>query len=287
MIYVNQRFTYTPAVDLNTTLSDVVVKSSNEELLEIKNNTIIPKKIGDLVITVKETHSDLSVQYRIKVRNHVVLNEKKAFAISGFYDFDAETNTLTIINGDSVTVRYNFDKSSTYRMTTYEMSDESVALIGTDGTITPLKVGQTTLKMIVKDELSMHAENTINIVIVRKNFIQNMHDFLIKVRKGIGHFGAFMVLGLFAAVTYFMFFRKEMFLFGLGINLSSGYFFAALTEEIQRHTPGRTAAMSDVVIDFRGYIIGVAVVTGIILIVATIKFFVRRHKKKSEENNNK
>ena len=278
-LYMKKTIKFKALLDDSTTLSYVTVKSSSE-ILTIKNNTLIPNAIGDAIISVKEQYSDLSKLYKVKIRNLVTIDEKKAFVISGFYNYDVETNTLTIVNGDSVTVRYNFDSSSTYRTVDYHIEDENIATIGTDGMITPVKVGETILTMTVQDEMSIHATASINIKIIRKDFIENMHDFLLAVRKAIGHFGAFAVLGIFATITYFMFFRKDMFPFGLGINITTGYFFAVLTEEIQRHTPGRNATMSDVVIDFRGYILSVVVITTIIIIVALIKLLVRFIKKK-------
>ena len=280
IIYINQQLTYSVVLDKETTLSQVSVKSSNTECLEIKNNTLIPKKIGDTVVSVKDKYSDLMTQYRIKVRNLVLINEKKAFLFYGLYDYNVETNTLYIVNGDWAQVRFNFDKTTTYRTVKYTIGDESIAVVGKDGTVTPIMVGNTTLTMDVSDELSNHATSTINIVVVRRNFIQNMTEFLRQVRKALGHFGAFAMLGILGTIVFYMFFRKDMFPFGLAMNISVGYFVAALTEEIQRFTPGRAAKMSDVVIDMRGYYIGAAFVLIILAIIWGIKLLVRLIKKK-------
>ena len=209
-----------------------------------------------------------------------MINEKKAFLFYGLYDYNVETNTLYIVNGDWAQIRFNFDKTTTYRTVKYTISDESIAVVGKDGTVTPIMVGNTTLTMDVSDELSNHATSTINIVVVRRNFIQNMTEFLRQVRKALGHFGAFAMLGILGTIVFCMFFRKDMFPFGLAMNISVGYFVAALTEEIQRFTPGRAAKMSDVVIDMRGYYIGAAFVLIILAIFWGIKLLVRLIKKK-------
>ena len=284
-IYVNQTLTYKAILDAETTLSSVSVKSSNE-CVEIKNNTVIPKKIGETVIYVKDKYSGLMTEYKVKVRNRVVINEKKVYLIYGICSFDVETNTLSIVNGDYAQVRYNFDTGTTFRKVNYKIEDESIAVVGQDGMITPKKVGQTTLTMEIHDELSSHATSTINVVVVRRNFIQNMTEFLRQVRKALGHFGAFAMLGILGTIAFFMFFRKDLYLFGQAISISIGYFVAALTEEIQRHTAGRAAKMSDVVIDMRGYFIGVAIVTIVLALIFGIKLLIKvikKHKAKKAE----
>ena len=286
IVYIKSSLKYSVTLDDRTTKSDVTIETSDDEIIEIKNNTINMVKLGDASITIKENESGLSKTYQLKVRNKVVINPTKAFIISGIYEYDAESNVLTITNGNSVVVRLNIDKSSTYNKVNYSIDNTDVALIGNDGTITPVAVGETTLRMTIQDELSILTTSEITVKIIKKNFIEITRDYMIAIRKGLGHFGAFAILAIFGTIAFYMFFRKELFAFGEILNFLSAFGLAYLTEHIQRFTPGRWSLYSDVILDFEGYSLMAGFVSVIILLIAGIKFLVRFLKKRKAVANN-
>ena len=270
-------------VDAKATKSDIII-TAQSDIVSIKNNVVTPVSVGDVQVSVMDTYSQISRSFIIKVRNKVAVDENSAFTISGVFEYSAETNTLTIINGNSVKIRYNFAGGTTYKETTYVSSNEKVATVGQDGTITPIKVGKTVLKMEVRDDMSIHLSSEVTIKIIKKNFVQNVEEFMKTVRKLVGHFGAFAVLGFFSTMTYFMFFRKELFPIGVAVNFSTGFAYAAFTEWVQTMTPGRAGLFSDVLIDFYGFLLTAGAITLIILIAWLITLLVKkiRNKKQNE-----
>ena len=76
------------------------------------------------------------------------------------------------------------------------------------------------------------------------------------IRKQIGHFGMFVVLGVFAAVAFMYFIKKLP--YNAIITTFSGLAVAALSEVMQLplFTEGRRFAFSDVLIDFGGFLAG-------------------------------
>ena len=272
-------------VDANTTRSNVTYESDNDNI-SIKNGVITPIKIGDSNVTVTDTYSHLTRTYKVRVRNKVVIDENSVFTISGVYKYDASTNTLSITNGDHVKISYNFAKGSTLKTTTYKMKNEKIATVGKDGNITPLSAGRTVLTMEVKDELATHITSDVNIVVNRKNFIQNVTEFMRTIRKLVGHFGAFALLGVFSTLTYFMFFRKKLFPVGVALNFSTTFGFAALTEYIQTKTPGRSGRFADVLIDYYGFLLTAASITLLIILVWLVIFFIKKLKQKKAATTN-
>ena len=88
------------------------------------------------------------------------------------------------------------------------------------------------------------------------------------IRKLIGHFGAFLVTGVFGILTaYFFFFKGKMKYISLAIFLVYGLLLAILSEVLQIFAGSRTPAWSDVGIDFSGYAIGAIVTFGILLLI--------------------
>ncbi|MCR5184856.1 MAG: VanZ family protein [Bacilli bacterium] len=284
ILYVNQKAECKTILDEETTRSNVKI-TSDSDIVSIKNGVIEPKKIGTASVKVKETHSGIEKQFVFKVRNLVKVNESSAFIISGIFTYNAETNTLTITNGDSVSIRYNFDNSSTYTRTVYTIMNTKIALVGNDGTITPQRAGKTVLSMEVYDAVSSHLSSEINIVILKRNFVQNVEEFMLRIRKLVGHFGAFLVMGIFSTVTYFMFLRKKWFPLGVAINFSTGYGYAAFTEWIQTLTPGRSGLMADVLIDYYGFLLSATTITVSLLIVGLVIFIINKKKKETNIEN--
>ena len=73
-------------------------------------------------------------------------------------------------------------------------------------------------------------EYTIKFVVHKKNIIDNMTSFMLYVRKGLGHFGAFLILAIFSTLTFALFFRGKIYFVGVAVNFSLGFLFAGFTE---------------------------------------------------------
>lgn len=76
-------------------------------------------------------------------------------------------------------------------------------------------------------------------------------------RKLVGHFGLFGVSGVFTSLT--ILFYKDVLVdkkfAAYGISMAFGLVFAFVSELVQLVTPGRAFAITDVCIDYSGYII--------------------------------
>ena len=214
-IYKNDKVDLSFKFDEKITRNEVRIKSSDSSVVKIYNNKLIPAEIGHSTITITETFSGLSQKLEITVINKLLLDETKPVSISGVYEYDHSANKLTIVNGESVRVNYNFDKSSTVDTVVYKSSNEDILTIGKDGVITPNKPGEATitLEVIESDEVKISSE--ISVKIVKKSFVSNIESFRYYIRKGIGHFGAFLVTAILATMTAIFFFMYKKWWVGL------------------------------------------------------------------------
>lgn len=284
-LFKNDKLTYTVSLDKGITRKLLLVESDNDSVIIIQNSKLAIVGIGSCKLTFKEEYSDITYQVSCSVYNKVLLNEKKSISVTGSYKFDADTNTITIVNGDSITIKYNFLKNTTIKDTKYESSDEEVAIIGNDGVLTPIELGEATITLTIEDETGVLVTNDFNIVVVKKDIIENLNDFLLKVRKGLGHFGAFLVLAVFGALSLFMYFSNRKWyhiVIKVSIIFAFGFGFAALTEYLQTLTPGRVGSMSDILVDFSGYSIGAGIISIIFIILLSLKIYKQYKKNKVE-----
>ena len=124
--------------------------------------------------------------------------------------------------------------------------------------------------------------NNISETITKEPKITNLEEFRALIRKLVGHYGAFLIMAIFASLTFMMYLNKKIWWFFwvkvLALILF-GFVFASITELIQLNTPGRAGVFSDVLIDFSGYMTSV----GIIVIVFFIMYY-KQFKKDISKN---
>ena len=279
----NDTLTFDYLYNEDANLINVEVTNSNPNSLRIRNNTITALRCDDIDLVFKESYSNITVEYKIFVRNIIKLNEDKPVIISGNYNY--KNDTLTIINGETVRIRFNFDSSSTYKSTHYSSSDENIIVIGSDGVITPKKKGSATITLSANDGYE-NITLTLNIKVERKNITDNIQNFYLYIRKGFGHFGAFLVLGIISTVLFIMLLRKKLYILGIAINFVSGFLVAGITEIIQLYVPGRSGLFSDVIIDYTGFISSAITLTIIITAILLIRIFIRKKKEVAITNEN-
>ena len=261
----------------DTTIYNIIFSSSNNEVVEVTpDGKLLFKTSGSALITVKEEYSGLSYQLNINVLNYIKLNEENSYTFKGnTLSFNEDENKYHIENGKSCNLKLNFVKNSTYTKVTYSSSNEKIAKVGQDGKITPLKSGDVVITVICDDGTLEPIILEVNLRIDRQNLINNLSDFFYKVRKGLGHFGAFLVLGIFSTFTWLLFFTKKRMFFSVPINIILGFGIAALTEIIQLYVPGRYGALSDVLLDFSGFILSAGIIS-IVFIIKEIVIFIRK-----------
>lgn len=81
----------------------------------------------------------------------------------------------------------------------------------------------------------------------------SLEDIKSFVRKAIGHFSLFLVMGIFSTLTYYLFIEKK--LYSLIIILVVGILTAVISELLQGLPGDRHPSFDDVLIDYVGYLI--------------------------------
>ena len=100
----------------------------------------------------------------------------------------------------------------------------------------------------------------------------DIEDIKYFVRKAVGHFGLFLVLGVFSSLTYYLFIKNK--LISLLISIVVGFVTAGLSEIFQGIPEGRGPSFNDVLIDYAGYLIAV-VLFGLIFY---LPYYIKRRK---------
>ena len=114
---------------------------------------------------------------------------------------------------------------------------------------------------------------------VSESITNNWSTFTHYVRKGIGHFGAFLVLASFGTFGIVMLLKDKA--SGVLVSLVLGVSIATITELIQLHVPGRYGCYDDIILDSTGYLVGFALT----LVVLGIAYLIKRGKVKGDGHN--
>lgn len=91
----------------------------------------------------------------------------------------------------------------------------------------------------------------------------NIEMFTYVIRKLIGHFGLFLVDGVFLSLVFYFFEKgdkKMNFWVSSLLIILVGTFVASISETIQIFIPGRIGSINDVLIDVGGYLTSFAIV---------------------------
>ena len=122
------------------------------------------------------------------------------------------------------------------------------------------------------------AEEVINTVRPETITPENHASFATFIRKAFGHFGLFAISGILSSLAIYLSlspFDWSKHYMNVIFSLAFGLMIGIITETIQLTVPGRSGEITDVIIDFSGYLLG-AFILGLIL------FFVIRKMRKKE-----
>jgi len=248
------------------TIQQYIFTSSNSAIATINSKGVItPKNAGKTSIKVTEKFTQKIKEFELEVINIISFLDNK-FTLSGEKVSKIDDSSYSLTNGYSATLKLNFTTDSTFTTAKFTSSNTNVATISDNGIITPLKTGVTNISISINDGYLNDINFSFKLTIERQDYIKDLPAFYLKVRKALGHFGAFFVLGVFSSLTYYLFLNKNKRTLSIIINVSQGAALAGLTELIQLLTPGRTGTMIDVLIDFSGFIIAAIILTIIFII---------------------
>ena len=268
-------------LDEQVSKSHAMYHSSNEEIISVKEDgTLIFHLIGKAEITVSEQYSGLFKTIEITSVNRIAISSDAPFSLTGNkIEYSKEDDVYLMTNGFSGRLKINFSSNSTYTDVKYLSFDPSVAEVSEDGTITPQKAGTTTIRMTVDDGVLPALSFEINIRVKQQDLIRDLPAFFLKVRKGIGHFGSFLILGIFSTFTWLCFFDEKKWFLTIPVNLIQGFLLAGITEFIQVFIPGRVGLFSDVLIDLTGFLISSVTLT----LLFVVHYFMKKRNKKAPD----
>ena len=109
----------------------------------------------------------------------------------------------------------------------------------------------------------------------------NYSDFATFIRKAFGHFGLFAISGFFTSLSIFLTinpFKWSKYYMPIILSLEFGLLMGLVTELIQLNVNGRSGELTDVLIDFSGYLLG-------FLLILLILFLIIRNLNKKEATN--
>ena len=145
--------------------------------------------------------------------------------------------------------------------------------IDENGVFTSDKSGKVTVRATYVDRPDLTVEKTITVSV--------FDTFHTLIRKGLGHFSLFLVLGFGLFGTFFLLIKPRW--VSLPLSLLSAFVVAGISEMFQLpvFTSGRYATWPDVAIDFLGALSGIGIAVAAVSIVGLIWF-----KAKPESFNN-
>ncbi len=138
------------------------------------------------------------------------------------------------------------------------------ASIDGNGVFMSKRLGNVTVRVTSNADPSVFAEYTLRVSL--------FSTFKAFVRKFIGHFLLFAILGFGLSSCAILLMKKGKYLFPV-ISLTVGFILAGISEALQLpiFTTGRVASWTDILIDVIGVICGTAAVAIIVLLYALIK----------------
>ncbi len=144
------------------------------------------------------------------------------------------------------------------------------AQISQDGKLTKTHLGTVVIRATSNDDPSVYGEISVEV-----KLFTSFGSFI---RKAIGHFALFIVIG-FGLAASFAFLIKPR-LASVPVSVVSGFAFALLSETLQLpiFTNGRMFAWSDVIVDFFGAIVGMAAAY-LVFVIVLLCFRLNKHRK--------
>ncbi len=227
------------------------ISPDNTKLFNRSNDTYYAKTPGETFFNIRSLATGTISRFK------VVIIEKVPTALN------IEGNDR-IVSGESYNYRA-FDGQNYATLVKWSVI-KGDATIDENGTLKANRLGNVTIRVTSLQDESVYKDLTI-----RVSLFDDFHTF---VRKIVGHFSAFALLGFGFAFVYFFLLRPRFIFAPLAVT--SGFLVAGLTEIFQMpiFTANRGPSIVDVMTDTAGVAFGVAVASVIILLITlSLKFF--------------
>ena len=256
--------------------------SSDESVATVSQKGLVRfHKSGTVIITVKcgEEICD-SIVISVKEVLSKVMHIK-------FEGIESSEDSNRIKQGSAGKIIITLDKDATIRDLSFSSSDESIIKISPDGSIEALRGGTAWITASTTDGETT-ISTSIKIDVDPLTLEDTIDNFYYWVRKSMGHFGAFLVLGIFAALSYYIVFPKHIYgkITAFEVTIIAGFVVASVTEILQLpiFTYGRYGSFDDVLLDFIGYCTSTIPMYVIIILFHYIGVLVKRIKNHKKAN---
>lgn len=258
----------------NATNKGIRFASTNTNIVEInQEGNVVSKTNGKVVIRLYSLDNS-EIIHELTI---VVKNKKANYSIE---NKEIKDNQLELPVNKSILLKLNLMEMPSQYKLQFTSSNPSVAEVGSNGSITGKAQGTATIKVICTSGDGVKEIKEF-VVKVTNEYENKRSSFYMLIRKGIGHFGAFLIFAVFGAL-FMIFSYKKKYIFMI-LSLVVGFMIASCTEIIQIYIPGRVGAFKDVLIDFTGYVVGTLVIFAVYYFIKLIKY-IKERRKKNEEN---
>lgn len=252
----------------DTTRQSVIFSSSDPAVLYVTaDGRLTAKGTGTAVITAVWTESDtVTAELTFTVKHRTGIQK---ITYSGI-EFD-DNNAGSIARNGSARIRITYQKDATLRKAEFSSSDPEIVTVDENGVITAHKVGNAVITLSYGEETV-----TLNLEVRKQRLSDAFSNWAFRIRKALGHFSAFLVLGIFSALTHFLYAGRKW--KSIPVSIGVGFGMSALTEWLQYFVPNRTANFEDVTLDFQGFLFGAAGIFLILSVVSLVKYLRARKK---------
>lgn len=227
--------------------ADFIVTSNGDNSVSILSNGIYVSKTGTVVLTFTSAYNpSLSENVTVTLQK----NPPTELRISG----------KDVITPHSTAVYKAAHMPTAYASDVKWEVVKGKATITSKGALVAETYGKVVIRCTSTIDPSIYVEKTVEV-----KLFSNTYEM---VRKFMGHGGLSALLGFGIVGTLFLLCKRKWGCAVLSAPLC--FIYAGVSEGIQYFTPGRFCAITDVLIDFIGCLIGMAVATVLVAVVLVI-----------------
>ena len=280
--YVNGKMKLSAELYPDGASGNLLWYSSDESVATVSQKGVVKfLKSGTVTITAR---------CGMTIYDSVVISVKEVLTKEwhiGFEGVESNEDSNRIKQGSAGKIIITLDKDATIRDLSFSSSDESIVKVSPDGSIEALRGGTAWITASTTDG-EITKSISIKIDVDPLTLEDTIDNFYYWVRKSMGHFGAFLVLGIFAALSYYIVFPKHIYgkITAFEVTIIAGFVVASVTEILQLpiFTYGRYGSFDDVLLDFVGYCTSTIPMYVIIILFHYIGVLVKRIKNRKKAN---